>query len=184
MPTHQEITDSLLSHLKRRPGIFGKWLPLIYWINNMETLDNGKIKRALERTGNYMTKIPDNNHGFLHLEITQKRLPAPLGIKWFICCSSEKNPDLCTLGNYDKFLFGKMLQANWDRHTSAAVAEDEEKEETDVLEPSESTAQAQSPTQPTELDTPTTRIVTPSVASLQLKDEHDDLQELFRSVMR
>ena len=191
MSNHKDISAAFIGLAKRRVGTFGKWMPTLHWIQKMdiEGLDNGKLKKALEVTGKYMTDIPDSTHGFLHVEIIKRRLS--IGIKWFLCVSTPKCPDLYST-KLDNALFGKSLQASWDRW-SGNEDEDEIEEAIAALEPDSSTEQAVVLLQPTAsptlpqpaMTTPTTRTVSPTAGngSPQLTEEDSDLQEFFRSII-
>jgi len=149
---------------------------------NMEKLDNRKVQRALEETGNYNANIEDSTHGFLNVEITKRKLPVTQQTKWFLCCSTPKCPNLC-VGNCDKALHGKMLQSSWDRHASAVGEEEELDMET------EESAPAQSPQQPTPCPhqqdtTPTATTVSPTLASPSVLKDDNDLLDFFRGMMR
>jgi len=74
---------------------------------------HGKTEKALEFCNVHKTEMPDRTHQHLHIEITTKRLPAPLGIKPFICCSTLTEPNQ-HVGNHAKSLLGKTLQASWN----------------------------------------------------------------------
>jgi len=172
MATHKEISDALIALLKRRPGVFGKWIPTIYWISRMkmDKLDNGRLQKALETSGTLMTRIEDSAHGYLYIEITKKKLPY-LGTKWFICCSTAEVPNPY-VGNFDKILYGKVLQASWDRWT-------QEEENTALLETEE-----RSPAQPTppQVSLP---IVSPTVSpSPEQIREDSHLLDFFRGTIR
>jgi len=185
MPTHKEISDALIGLYKRRPGSFGKWIPVAFWIEKMqlEGINHGKLQRALEFCGTHMTNIEDSTHGHLHIEIILKRLPPPLGIKPFICCSTPKAPNKY-VGNFDKSLFGKVLQASWERWINKT--DDEDELVTEQNPPAQPTPRP-SPPQPatmTATTTPTARVVTPSASSPQFNNEDDsDLLEFFRSII-
>jgi len=115
VPAHKETSDTLIGPHKRRPGTHGKWMPTTCWIDKMKLdgVDNLKLQRALEFCGAHVMKIEDTNHQHLRIEIVKRRLPPPLGIKAFICCSTPTRPNL-HVGNYDEVLFGKTLKVSWD----------------------------------------------------------------------
>jgi len=176
MRTHKEISDKLVALHRRRPGVFGKWIPTLCWINKMDLddVDNSKLQKALETCGTHMTEIKDGTHGHLCIEITKRKLPVLGQTKWFICCSTPDAPNQ-HVGNFDKKLFGKMLQASWDRHTSAAVPEEDELDTEQTLAPAPSPPQTTATA--TTTPSPAARTVSPSVESPpQIKGDSDLLQ--------
>jgi len=151
-------------------------MPLAYWLNKMDfdDVDNGMLFKALEVTGVYNTEVQDSTHGHLRIEITKKKLPALKQVKWFLCCSTPNHPNLY-VGNYDKVLYGKVLQASWDRWIN-----DDNNDEDEAL----ATEQEQQPAQPTPSPhQPTESTMAQSVASPQLTDADDDLLTFFQSII-
>jgi len=145
----------------------------------LDKLDNGKLMRALETTGNYMTKIPDSTHEFLHVEIIKRRLTN--GIKWFICVSTPKCPDTHSK-KLDSATFGKVLQAAWDCWINKEEDDNEELETEQAQAPEQSSPQLPTPSVAT--TTPTTRAVSPPTASPQLKHDGDnDLLDFFQETI-
>jgi len=94
MATHNEMSDALIALFKRRTGLFGKWIPTNCWINKLEVegLDNKRLKKALEISGTFMTKIEDSTHGHLFIEMTTRKF-AGVGTKWFIGCFTRDHPN-------------------------------------------------------------------------------------------
>jgi len=187
MPTHKEISDTLIGLFKRRPGAFGKWMPTICWLNKMgfdDTVDNSKLRKALETCGTLMMKIEDSTHGYLHIEMIKRKLPTLAQTKWFICCSTPKEPNQC-VGNFDKALYGKVLQESWDRWVDKREEDEMDHEEQASLQPT------QSPQQPTPITTatpsppqPTATTMSPSTAVSPLLQNDIDLLDLFRGIIQ
>jgi len=113
---------------------------------DIDGLDNKKLKKALETCGTYMTEIKDDTHGHLHVEIATRKVPT-IGTKWFICCSTPKEPNQ-HVGNFDKVLHGKVLKASWDRWCVNKDGNNDEELETEQ-EPEQAPEQTPSPQQPT-----------------------------------
>ena len=184
MATHQEISDAFIGLLKCRAGIFGQWIPTNYWINklNIDKLDNGKLRKALEVSGKLMTKVEDSTHGHLYIEITTRKLPS-IGTKWFIGCFTPKEPNEY-VGNFDKNLFGRTLVASWNRWMNNEKDIDEELVEREQP-PVQPTQQASPPQNAASTTTPITRaVVSPTVGSPQLQDDDDsDLLQFFRGII-
>ena len=138
-------------------------------------LDNGKLQKALETSGTHMAEIKDDTHGHLFIEIIQRKIPC-YGNKWFVGCFTPQAPNE-HVGNFDKVLFGKTLQASWEQYASAVTNKEELETEQEPI-PAQPTQPAvpptPSPSQPQPNTTPATRAVSPSAASpKQLKEDND-----------
>jgi len=181
MSMPKDISDTLIGLYKRRPGTFRKWLPVAYWIQKMqlEGLTHGKLQCALETCSTHKTNVKDSTHGHLCIEITMKRLKPPLGNKPFICCSTPSHPNLY-VGNYDKTLFGKALQASWDRWASK---EDDNEEMEEALETEQEQAPVQATPSPPQPTTATPSPPKNQSDNPQFKAEDEDLLAFFRSIM-
>jgi len=153
---------------------------------DIEGLDNRSVMKALEVSGTHMTKIDYSTHGFLYLEITKRRIDNE-GMRWFLCCSTPKQPDNYSRG--DSKLFGKVLHAAWDRYFNK---KGELEKETTMLEEvvmeqeqniEQPTPQQRSSPEQTTTTTPSTRAVSPSASSPQLKEDDQDLLVFFRTII-
>mgnify|MGYP007080187640 CR=1 FL=1 len=151
----------------------------------MDNADANKLRKALEKQG-LLNRVLDD-HDCIRIQLSNRNVRVEgcdkLQKRWFVCVSSPSKPEMASM---DKASFNDVIQASWNQFHPVEMTTRVEQQEL-VSEQNTITEQSTPhPTRPEDQITPaptTTRAMSPSMDSLQVLKDDNDLLQFFSSII-